>query len=187
MLLFYRALIRSKIDYGLILYGATHDTQLKKIETSTLKALKISIGALKSSPNNTVFVEYTEPPLKYRIRLLADRYFIKNLSNNADIISSLGKIKDYLYYSFCKNKKSPPLVNSMNHCYKMKPFVETNDVPLCFRINLEIYNSLINAFPDQIMDSINQTNISNVEFEQKKLTTNVLQLHIFTDGSKKEI
>ena len=50
----YRALMRSAIDYGCFVYGAAAKTHLNKIDRIQSKALRLSIGAMRSMPSNAV-------------------------------------------------------------------------------------------------------------------------------------
>ena len=46
----YRMVIRSKIDYGCIVYGLTNEFLLKSLHTVANEAMSIAIGAFKSTP-----------------------------------------------------------------------------------------------------------------------------------------
>lgn len=54
---FYRAYIRSIIDYGTILYSNACQTRFGKIKLIQKKALRICIGAMNSTPVETIRVE----------------------------------------------------------------------------------------------------------------------------------
>ena len=79
LLLFYRALIRSLIDYGSELYGATSGTNIGKINAIQYNCLKLITGALPQTSREALQVECGEmPPVNrqimrsefYKIRLL---------------------------------------------------------------------------------------------------------------------
>lgn len=72
-ILFYRAYIRSIINYGCIFYGSAADSNLLTVDRIQLKALKICIGAYKSSPSPAVLAEAQEPPLIIRRQFLAQK------------------------------------------------------------------------------------------------------------------
>ena len=46
--------MRSAIDYGCFVYGAAAKTHLNKIDRMQSKALRLSIGAMSSTPSNAV-------------------------------------------------------------------------------------------------------------------------------------
>ncbi len=50
LLHFYRAYIRSKIDYGCEVYGSASPTLLKQLEVVQNTALRIALGGFRSSP-----------------------------------------------------------------------------------------------------------------------------------------
>ena len=62
----YRSMMRSTIDYGCIVYGAAAKTSLLKMDRIQYKALRLCIGAIKSSPINAVLIEAGETPLEIR-------------------------------------------------------------------------------------------------------------------------
>jgi len=66
MLTIYQALIRSTIDYGSIIYGSASETLLKSIDRIQYRALRICLGAIKTTPVNALLVEANEMPLKLR-------------------------------------------------------------------------------------------------------------------------
>ena len=73
-MLFYRAYIRSIIDYGSILYGADCNSKLIRIDKIRYKALKMVIGLMTSTPNEA------EPPSELRREYLSTKYIIKQNS-----------------------------------------------------------------------------------------------------------
>ena len=46
----YKALIRSTIDYGCVVYSSACKTSLRKLERIQFKALRIALGAKKTTP-----------------------------------------------------------------------------------------------------------------------------------------
>ena len=67
LLKIYRAIIRSKMDYGCQTYGSACSTYLKKLDTVHHSALRICSGAFRTSPVVSLYVDCVEPPL-YLIR-----------------------------------------------------------------------------------------------------------------------
>ena len=62
----YRAIIRSKLDYGAIMYDTGSRTNLKKIEAVQNQALRIALGAYRTTPVMSLRVEANEPALRDR-------------------------------------------------------------------------------------------------------------------------
>ena len=62
----YRSLIRSKLDYGYIVYGSARPSYLKMLNNIHHQGLRSALGALRSSPVESLYVEAGELPLKER-------------------------------------------------------------------------------------------------------------------------
>ena len=77
----YRSLIRSKLDYGCIVYGSARPSYLKILEPIHNHALRLSLGAFRTSPAVSLCVQATEPPLALRRRKLALQYCLKLSAN----------------------------------------------------------------------------------------------------------
>ena len=78
----FRALVRSKIDYGSIVYMSAKDEKdLYDLDVLHRQGIRLCLGAFKSSPNESIYVEANEPPLELRRIELAMRYALKIHSN----------------------------------------------------------------------------------------------------------
>lgn len=66
LLLIYKSLIRSKIDYGAQIYSCAVTSELKKLDIVQNKALRLALGALHSTPGYLLEVEAGVPPLNIR-------------------------------------------------------------------------------------------------------------------------
>lgn len=66
LIMLYRALVRSRLDYGSVVYSSANPRLLKSLDTVQNEALRISTGAFKSSPIMSLCVEADEPPLSIR-------------------------------------------------------------------------------------------------------------------------
>jgi ribonuclease HI len=78
--LLYNALIRSHLDYASFLFDPlpkTLDIKLDRIQT---KSLRLIVGAMHSTPNNSLQVECVDMPLKIRRQYLSDCYFAKKMT-----------------------------------------------------------------------------------------------------------
>jgi len=64
LLTLYRMLICSKLDYGAIVYSNGHKSYLKTLEPVASQALRICIGAYRTSPVSSLQVLAHEPPLE---------------------------------------------------------------------------------------------------------------------------
>ena len=81
LLKLYRALIRSKLDYGCIVYRNASDSLLKKLDPVHNLGLRLSLGAFKSSPVESLYVEANELPLKERRQEQVMKYGLRIKGN----------------------------------------------------------------------------------------------------------
>ena len=73
----YRSMMRSTIHYGCIVHGAAAKTSLLQSDRLQYKALRLCIGAVKSSPINAVLIEAGETPLEIRREKLALSHWVR--------------------------------------------------------------------------------------------------------------
>ena len=77
LLLLYRSLIRSKLDYACVVYDSACATHKRTLDIVHNAALRIVTGAFRTSPVSSILVEAHEPPLSLRRSLLSIRYACK--------------------------------------------------------------------------------------------------------------
>ena len=61
LLKLYRSLVKSKLDYGCLVYGSASKTALAKLDPVHNQGLRLSLGAFRSSPVESMYVEAHEP------------------------------------------------------------------------------------------------------------------------------
>jgi len=71
----YRALVRSKLDYGSIIYASASDSVIRSLDPIQNAAMRIASGAFKSSPVASLCAELAEPPLYIRRMKLTLQYY----------------------------------------------------------------------------------------------------------------
>ena len=81
LLQLYRSLIRSKLDHGSIVYGSARKTYLMMLDTVHHQGLRLALGAFRTSPVESLYVEAEEPSLYLRIEKLALQYVIRLAAN----------------------------------------------------------------------------------------------------------
>ena len=117
LLKLYRSLVRSKLDYGCIVYGSARPSYLKMLNTIHHQGLRLALGAFRTSPVDSLYIEAGELPLEHRRIILSLQYVTKLKSTpsnpafncvfrpeyenkylrNTKVISPLGiRIKDHL-------------------------------------------------------------------------------------------
>ena len=77
LLLLYRALVRSKIDYACFIYDNTYESIKRSLDTVHHAAIRIATGAFRTTPIPSLLAEAHEPPLAMRRQLLGMRYAAK--------------------------------------------------------------------------------------------------------------
>ena len=77
LLKLYRSLIRSKLDYGCIVYGSSRPSYIKMLNTVHYQGLRLALGDFRTSPVESLYVEAGEPPLEHRRIKLSLQYVTK--------------------------------------------------------------------------------------------------------------
>ena len=62
LLKLYRSLVRSKLDYGCIIYGSARNSYLQMLDPIHNQGLRLALGALRTSVAS-LYVEADEPSL----------------------------------------------------------------------------------------------------------------------------
>ena len=81
LLRLYRTLVRSKLDYGCIVYGSARKSYLRKLDSIRNQGLRLALGAFRTSPVNSLYAEANEPSLNLRRKKLSLQYYLKLKSN----------------------------------------------------------------------------------------------------------
>ena len=141
MLRIYRTYIRSKLEYGALVYSSAAATTLDKLNTVVTDALRISTGAFKSSPTDSLHILVNERKLSHRRDYLSLRYFYKKSNTNNPATQDMTPI----YYStLFRNKAIPqPLSLRIQHSiekYQLrKQFVKPSFSYKLLGINIPTY------------------------------------------------
>ena len=77
----YHSLVISKLDYGCLVYGSASKTALAQLDPVHNQCLRLSLGAFRSTPVESLYVEAHEPPLEIRREKLALQYILKLKAN----------------------------------------------------------------------------------------------------------
>jgi ribonuclease HI len=77
LLRLYRAMTRSRLDYGCIVYGSARSSYLRCLNTIHHQGLRLSLGAFRTSPVESLYVLAREPSLALRRIKLSLQYLVK--------------------------------------------------------------------------------------------------------------
>ena len=80
MLRLYRSLVISKLDYGCIAYGSARKSFLQLLDPVHNQGLRICLGAFRTSPIESLYVDAHEPCLGARRANLSLQYASKIMS-----------------------------------------------------------------------------------------------------------
>ena len=81
LLKIYRALIRSKLDYGSIIYGSARKSYIGMLDTIHHQGLLLALGAFRTSPIESLYAEAHESSLQLRRDKLSLQYYTKLAAN----------------------------------------------------------------------------------------------------------
>jgi ribonuclease HI len=77
LLQLYRSFVRSKLDYGSVVYGGARRSYLKALDPIHHQGLRIALGAFRTSPIESLYALTGELPLELRRLRLAMNYYLK--------------------------------------------------------------------------------------------------------------
>ena len=80
----YRTIVRSKLDYGSIVYGSARESSLKTLDTTHHQGIRLALGAFRTSPADSLLVEANEPSLNDRPEKLSLQFALKLKSNRSN-------------------------------------------------------------------------------------------------------
>ena len=171
-------MVRSKLDYGCFVYNSASKTDLEALEIVHRHGLRLCLGAFKSSPIESLYVEANEPPLSRRREGLSMRYGLKIQSNedNAthESILKSSTVEDSLGYDLSKLfdeaaiDRSKVMARKIPNC----PIHESNSIEVNFKLSL--YDK-----------STTNPELFKSKFRELLPDYNEYR-HIYTDGSKRD-
>ena len=118
MLSVYRALIRSRLDYGSQIFHTASKSALEKLEIIQTTCLRLSCGAMKTTPTNALQQECGEMPLRIRRHKLLLQYTIKIKANPKNPAISI--LKDTWENHYGKYKEGSGPVFNLTHTFLEK-------------------------------------------------------------------
>ena len=184
LLRLYRSLIRSKLDYGSIVYGSASKSNLQMLDTIHHQGLRLAIGAFRTSPVESILAEANEPSLYLRREKLALNYIIQVKSDPNNPANDVIEPKYEGLYER-KPKAIRPiglrLQTSIEGCGITLESIKQHTVPEVPPWTMKTPNVLFDLCNDK------KSETSSVEFQSKfsELKSQYPDhIPIFTDGSK---
>lgn len=182
MLVAYRALIRSHLDYGSIFFNNLSKKLIDKIDRMQYAALRLSLGCMKSTPTNALLAESCEISLGYRRKILATKFLSKFIGiEQHPIIQIIMKVQK-LCLKNPTNQRNPILIQAFESFIPYLNKIYQNEIFPCYEISLETQINKINILNLNLKKQDTDVSLQFlIETEKYKNTHNF----IFTDASKK--
>jgi hypothetical protein len=117
-------LYRSKLDYGSIVYGSACKSPLRMLDPVHNQGLRLALGAFRTSPAESLYVEANEPSLSQRRDKRSLQYITKLKSNPTNPAYSM--VFDPNYKVLYSNK--PKAIPSFG--IRMEPKMENTQIDL---------------------------------------------------------
>ena len=186
LLRLYRSLIRSKLDYGSIVYGSAPEYALKLLDTIHHQGLRIALGAFRTSPVKSLYVEAEETSLKHRRIKLSMNYLLKlkSLPENPAYDCVFNGSPSEIFET---SKSTPPFgVRTLHHASQADIRLRdidcrrTETLPPWRQPKIEV---------DLTLDKFKKDETNNLVYQQEFLDLKEKYRNfqeIYTDGSKKE-
>lgn len=188
MLRFYKAYVRSCLDYGSQVYSSARPSALKMLDSIHHTALRIASGAFRSTPVPSLLSECSEPPLSMRRTYLMISYYFA-LKSRPDNPAHDVVMRNLLHHVYERRPKAPkPFGARVLSC--LDEF-HVNDFPI-MKNHQSRYPPWLIHTPTFILSltQYDKHNTSNVVFQQI-LYENIDSLGpcdvVYTDGSKTNV
>ncbi|KAI5747058.1 hypothetical protein M8J77_010637 [Diaphorina citri] len=186
LLRLYKALIRSKLDYGSIVYNSASPKTLLMINPVQNQSLRLATGAFRSSPTVSLEAETSEPNLEIRRSILACNYIAKVIVHSQKN-PNFKKVDRPTYKALYSNtnKFQPTIGLQKENLMHIIPFHDVmtereqkeiwlSKKPSC-NLSLTMYKK--DGIPNQFFQQ---------EFKKSMQETYANFVQIYTDGSKNE-
>ena len=183
----YRSLIRSKLDYGCIVYGSARPSYLKMLNTIHHQGLRLALGAFRTSPVESLYVEAGELPLEERRIKLSLQYITKLKSTPSNPAYKCVFEPEFVQKYLRNTKTIKPLgIRMMEH-------LQAGDINLDQVNDEDIYDippwELFSPIVNLTLTSTPKSNTLESNYRQRFLEINDYYENnkfasIYTDGSK---
>ena len=181
----YRSLVRSKLDYGSIVYGSARKSYLQILDTVHHQGLRLALGAFRTSPVTSLYVEADEPSLTLRREKLSLQYATRLAANPSNPAFKVTFSPQFSEIYECKptairpfGLRVLPLLDSTNiNPNNIEKHFVTEIPSWCMKkpdILFDLHTSKKSASDSLIMKQ-------NFHILQSRYTE---YQHIYTDGSK---
>lgn len=172
----YISYVRSKIEYGSVILDELNNTLQQKINVVQNSALRVILGARKTSPILSLEVEAHVEPLDVRFRFLFLKWYAKMMYSPQDINLEVSDMVGMRNNDSCFSNRARSVMNIFNMSIKRHaaPFISPIDP------TTDMHN-IIKTDIDEISE---QT--ANAAFDDLRRRRYENYVEMYTDGSKLE-
>ena len=190
LLRLYRALIRSILDYGCVVWGSARGSYLKILDPIHHQGLRICLGAFRTSPVQSLYVEAGEPSLKTR-RIQLSLNYVLRLRSYPENPAYKCVFEPAFEEAFEANKKAICPLSLRIRPHLQAAGIDVERIEDSARCHVPPWTL---SMPEVIFDLANQKKGDVHPEEFKELLAKALSPgfesayfeHIYTDGSKSE-
>ncbi|XP_063416816.1 uncharacterized protein LOC134699058 [Mytilus trossulus] len=187
LLMLYKSLLRSVLDYGCQAFNSASITVKSKLDIIQAKALRIVLGAHKSTPLETILAESGEMPLQLRRDHLSLKYYARTKQNPSNPANEL--VDDCIEYQIYNHKWND---HNIPYGFRVQNLLKDNELD---KIKL-VTKNIQDPPPWIIGQAKTSSNIKNSLSKKENphiIKTKALEyidnayknhLKIYTDGSK---
>ena len=184
----YRTIVRSKLDYGSIVYRSARESYLKTLDTIHHQGIRLALGAFRASPAHSLLVEANEPSLNDRREKLSIQFAMKLQSNRSN--STYNTVYRPIYFSSFQNKlnaiptfgiRIAPVLNSAGIKVRNIQSNSILNIPPWIIKKKQKHEVLFTITTDK--KETTDSSIFRAKFQELSSQYPDFQ-HIYTDGSK---
>ena len=115
LLKLYWSVVRSKLDYGCIMYGSARKSYLQMLDPIHNQGLRLALGAFRTSPVSSLYLEADEPSLYSQREKLSLQYAIRLAANPSKMLMKLHSHQIMLIYMNKNLKLLNHLASEFHH------------------------------------------------------------------------
>ena len=185
LLMLYRSLVRSKLDYACFVYDSASESSKRKLDTIHHASLRVVTGAFRTSPVTSVLAEAHEPSLALRRQLLGMRYALKLRQHPMHPTYPYVFSRDMLAVFEGGSERSAPF------CQRMQKFFADSGLALRDVMRVDVTSSppwhLVRPEIDLSLADSKKSDVTLFDFRSRALELMASyedRILTFTDGSK---
>ena len=188
LLLIYKSIIRSKLEYGCFLFSSASSSNLKRLNKVQTSCLRNIMGYVRSTPLPGIEVESTCPPFNIRSRWLAGNFLLKSLSQaNCAIFDTYYSL--FLTWRYIP-KSLPVLSLTANSISPFHQYIITHTKHPVYEI---AYETLLHSTPVHVVNLFPDFSTSDLKTSSPAVINNLFlafieskfpdYMVVYTDGS----